>query len=116
MGIYPRLLDAIVRAESAEAERFWIAYAPENRASGADIRKAGFATVAELSFDAAGRPALSAIRPGGAEEASRVLRLPVATERLAPCWRCARAGRVNMTCAEGTCRCDYQQPTAGCAA
>src|SRR4051812_38212641 len=28
-GIYPRLLDAIVRAESREAERFWIAYAPE---------------------------------------------------------------------------------------
>lgn len=27
-GIYPRLLEAIVRAESHEAERFWIAYAP----------------------------------------------------------------------------------------
>jgi ribosomal protein S18 acetylase RimI-like enzyme len=31
-GIYPRLLDAIVRAESREAARFWIAYAPENHA------------------------------------------------------------------------------------
>src|SRR3982750_2559471 len=39
LGIYPHLLDAIVRAESAEAERFWVAYAPENHASGAGIRK-----------------------------------------------------------------------------
>ena len=33
LGLYPRLVDAIVRTESREAERFWIAYAPENRAS-----------------------------------------------------------------------------------
>src|SRR5688572_2363025 len=51
LGIYPRLLQAIVRAESAEAERFWIAYAPENHASGSGIRKAGFADIAEMSFD-----------------------------------------------------------------
>src|SRR3712207_4221113 len=27
LGVYPRLLDAIVRAESVEAHRFWVAYA-----------------------------------------------------------------------------------------
>ena len=63
LGIYPRLLQAIMREEPAEAERFWIGYAPENHASGAGIRKAGFVTAAEMSFDANGRPALHAEMP-----------------------------------------------------
>ncbi len=115
LGIYPRLLQAIVHAESSEAERFWIAYAPENHASGAGITKAGFSMLAEMSFDASGRPALYAIASGGANEASHVLGLPASSEPLAPCWRCVRAGRVNMTCADGTCLCDYQRPISGCA-
>ena len=116
MGIYPRLLDAIVRAESHDAERFWVAYAPENHASGAGIRRAGFAAVAELSFDAAGRPALRAMIEGGGAVAARVLGLPEASDDLAACWRCVRAGRGAMSCAAGHCRCDYQRPAAGCAA
>jgi GNAT superfamily N-acetyltransferase len=116
LGIYPRLLQAILRAESAEAERFWIGYAPENHASGAGILKAGFVTAAEMSFDAHGHPALLAMMEGGAAAASRVLGLPITTERLTPCWRCVRAGRPNMSCLEGACRCDYQQPKSGCAA
>jgi GNAT superfamily N-acetyltransferase len=115
VGVYPRLLDAIVRAESS-AERFWIAYAPENHASGAGIRKAGFVALAELSFDALGRAALKALVPGGARVAARVLGLPEATVDLAPCWRCVRAGRGSMSCAPDACRCDYQVKTSGCAA
>jgi len=114
-GIYPRLLDAIVRAESGEALRFWVAYAPENHASGGGIRKAGFAAVAELSFDAGGRPAVRAMAHDGAA-AAQVLGLPEAQEALAPCWRCVRAGRGNMFCAPGSCQCDYQRPEADCAA
>ena len=116
LGVYPRLLDAIVRAESREAARFWIAYAPENHASGAGIRKAGFVALAELSFDAAGRAALRGLVPGGGRVAGRVLGLPEATDDLAPCWRCVRAGRGSMSCAPGRCRCDYQVPKSGCAA
>ena len=116
LGIYPRLLDAIVRAESGEAERFWVAYAPENHASGAGIRKAGFAAVAELSFDAAGRPAVRAMAQDGGAAATGVLGLPEAREPLAPCWRCARAGRGTMFCAPGSCQCDYQRPEVVCAA
>ncbi|MGZ8492165.1 MAG: GNAT family N-acetyltransferase, partial [Gemmatirosa sp.] len=115
LGIYPRLLDAIVRAESREATRFWVAYAPENHASGAGIRKAGFAPVAELSFDADGRAALQAMRPDGGRAASRVLGLAEAEEALTPCWRCVRAGRGAMACAAGACRCDYQRPAQECA-
>jgi hypothetical protein len=116
LGIYPRLLEAIVWAESREAERFWIAHAPENHASGAGIRKAGFVALAELSFDALGHPALKGLVPGGGRVASRVLGLPEAQDDLAQCWRCVRAGRGSMTCAPGSCRCDYQVPKSGCAA
>ena len=111
MGIYPRLLDAIVRAEAPEAERFWVAYAPENHASGSGIRKAGFVAVAELSFDAAGRPALRTMGRGGGA-AARLLGLPE-VEALAPCWRCARA-MAPASCADGGCTCDYQRPEVVC--
>ena len=115
-GIYPRLLQAIVRAESRDAERFWIGYAPENRASGSGIAKAGFVAQAEMSFDANGRPALRAVTPGGAAAASRVLGIRETTEPLAPCWRCVRAGRGAMSCPDGSCECDYQESKSGCAA
>jgi ribosomal protein S18 acetylase RimI-like enzyme len=115
-GIYPRLVDTIVRAESQEAERFWIARAPENHASGAGIRRAGFATVAELSFDAAGRPAVRGIVEGGGALAARLLGIAEAADSLARCWRCVRAGRGAMSCAADACRCDYQHPESGCAA
>ena len=116
LGIYPRLLEAIMETESRDAERFWIGYAPENHASGAGIARAGFSLQAEMSFDAGGRPALRALTPGGGEAASRVLGIPETTEALTPCWRCVRAGRGVMYCAEGECRCDYQEPRSGCAA
>jgi len=115
LGIYPRLLQAIVEAESRDAERFWIGYAPENHASGSGIMKAGFATLAEMSFDADGRPALRAMVPGGATRASRILGIRETTEPLTPCWRCVRAGRPGMYCAAGRCRCDYQRPESDCA-
>ena len=115
-GIYPRLLQAIMDTESREAERFWIAYAPENHASAAGIRKAGFVALAELSFDSEGRPALREVVPGGGSEASRVLGLPQVQGDLTQCWRCVRAGRGAMSCAAGSCRCDYQRPERECAA
>lgn len=115
-GIYPRLLDAIVREESPGAERFWVAYAPENHASGAGIRKAGFVTIAELSFDATGKPAIQSMVTGGGLAASRVLGLPQVEAALAQCWRCARAAAApsDMSCAEGRCACDYQRPQVAC--
>ena len=116
LGIYPRLLNEIVRAESREAERFWIAYAPENRASGSGIRKAGFVTVAELSFDASGRPAVQVVSPDEAA-AARMFGLPQATE-VSACWRCARAPiKTENSCETTTsCCCDYQRPEVTCAA
>ena len=117
LGIYPRLLDAIVRAECGEAERFWVAYAPENHASGAGIRKAGFERVAELSFDAEGRPAVQGLAQGGGAMAARLLGIPERDDALSQCWRCARAGKpAEASCREGACCCDYQRVETGCAA
>jgi GNAT superfamily N-acetyltransferase len=116
-GIYPRLLGAIIESEARDAEWFWIAWAPENHASGAGIRKAGFLPVAELSFDDDGLPALKDMRPGGAALAAGMLGLPEAEEKLSQCWRCARAEKPRaMSCREGECRCDYQVAKSGCAA
>ena len=115
LGVYPRLLDAIVRAEGREAARFWVAWAPENHASGAGIARAGFAAVAELSVATDGRAAVAPLAATGAAEAARLLALPAA-EELAPCWRCVRAGRSAMYCAPGHCSCDYQRPAHPCVA
>jgi GNAT superfamily N-acetyltransferase len=45
-GIYPRLLQAILTAEQAAAERFWILHAWENEASKRGIARAGFQAAA----------------------------------------------------------------------
>jgi GNAT superfamily N-acetyltransferase len=118
LGIYPRLVNAIVDAEASEAERFWIAYAPENHASGSGIRKAGFTTVAEISFDHAGRPALRPSVTGGSSQPThQLLDLPVLEEALAQCWRCVRMGKTpEQSCKPDMCKCDYQRPEQGCAA
>ena len=115
-GIYPRLLDAITRREQSDAERFWVAYAPENHASGAGIRKAGFTDVAALSFDSHGRPAVADVVDGGAKLAAQLLGIPAVEEPLAQCWRCVKhAGPMKSSCAVGPCMCDYQRVEVGCA-
>jgi len=115
-GIYPRLLEAIVTAEAPESERFWIAYAPENHASGIGILKAGFTKVADLSFDQAGRPVVRDIREGGGSAAARLLGLPAISEAVAQCWKCARGPEpTTSSCATGRCACDYQVADRSCA-
>jgi GNAT superfamily N-acetyltransferase len=41
-GVYPHLLQAIIRAESTHTERFWIGHQGQNVASQRGIQKAGF--------------------------------------------------------------------------
>lgn len=52
MGVYPRLLQAIMACEG-EAKRFWIIHLPENRASERGIHKAGLHAVGELTAPSA---------------------------------------------------------------
>jgi hypothetical protein len=58
IGVYPRLLQAIVMQERADVARFWIIHLPENTASGRGIQKAGLRSVGELAFLPAGRVGL----------------------------------------------------------
>lgn len=114
-GIYPRLINAIVEAESVDAERFWIAYAPENHASGIGILKAGFTLVADLSFDLAGKPVVRDIHSGGGRAASQLVGLPAINEEVAKCWKCARnQSALSSACTAGTCSCDYQRAEKAC--
>ena len=116
LGIYPRLLETIVRAESLSADRFWIVYAPENHASGSGIAKAGFTSLAELSFDSLGRPAVRALLPGGGTAAARLVNVLETSGDLSACWRCVRAGNLQSRCSAATCSCDYQKKDQACAA
>lgn len=104
-GVYPRLLQAILATESQVAERFWIIAAPENRASSTGIAKAGFTSIAHLSFQRAGQPGLIPMDQESANKrmavAAALLQLPVLDvsphQALSPCWHCAidarQAGR-----------------------
>jgi hypothetical protein len=49
-GIYPRLLQYILRHESDENERFWIIHQLSNVASERGIRKAGFCIASKVYF------------------------------------------------------------------
>jgi hypothetical protein len=99
-GLYPRLLRAILVAESATMERAWIIHAPENLPSGAGMQKAGLTPVGTLSFGADGRVALTVT--GARERAragARMLGVPLADGSLSPCWRCQTAGSEAAACA-----------------
>lgn len=124
-GIYPRLLQAILATEPVEAEHFWIIAAPENRASFAGIAKAGFTSIAHLSFQRAGQPGLVAIESNErVAAAAALLQVPVIEAEpqvaLSPCWHCAIDARqegqtpIDVACwpessfaelAAATCQC-----------
>lgn len=91
-GIYPHLLQAILQHQIRQAAYFWIIYAPENRASGAGIGKAGFATAGLLSIHRAGHAGLT---PQGDEQRARagadLLGVPLLVDGLSPCWHCGGA-------------------------
>lgn len=68
-GIYPRLLQAILRHEAATTARYWIGHTPENQASARGILKAGFHRVGNVYRLATGRFVLV---PSGPIDRARV--------------------------------------------
>jgi hypothetical protein len=111
-GLYPRLLQTILIAESRSARRFWIIHAPENAPSGAGMQKAGLAPVGRLSFRPDGGVALAS--SGATERAlagADLLGVPLILDDLAPCWRCESAhgpddgGACACRTAESGCCC-----------
>jgi len=67
-GVYPRLLQAILRAEMHETARFWIGHEPGNAASARGILKAGFTHTGDLFILPSGGMALA---PAGPLERAR---------------------------------------------
>lgn len=112
-GLYPRLLQAIVQAETTErAERFWIIHAPENLPSGTGMRKAGFEAVGQLSFRSDGRVGLLPLaRRDRAQVGAALLGVPLFDDGLSPCWRCM--DRVVCTCKVDPKRCRCATPLHG---
>lgn len=113
-GLYTHLLNEIVRMQSTDAEIFWIAYAPENRASERGIHKAGFRTIATLSFDENANAAVAGLSEADGALAAELLGLTQTDARLSQCWRCARAHADDPSCRTTTCCCDYQRPQLAC--
>lgn len=106
-GIYPRLLQAMVRGE--RAARAWIIHAPENQASGAGIARAGFAPVGRLAFQANGAVVLADVRDAvRARWGAGMLGVALSDEHAFSCWCCPRG--------EAACGCGRHGPgrTAPC--
>ena len=62
-GVYPRLLQAILRQEGAGDVRCWIGHEPDNVASARGILKAGFRRVGDVYRLPTGRLALDPVGP-----------------------------------------------------
>lgn len=108
-GIYPRLLQAMLRAEATT--RAWILHAPENGPSGAGIARAGFRPVGRLAFRADGSVALGAIRDDTrAWWGAATLGVALTDEAVSSCWCCPR-GEASCGCwtrgrgQTGVCHC-----------
>lgn len=102
-GVYPQLLAEIVRRECPPATRFWIIFAPENLPSGIGIERAGFVSIAELSFADDGKAALAPLGDlKRAEEGCRLMGLDLVSRELDPCWTC---GGCSCEPSENGCCC-----------
>jgi GNAT superfamily N-acetyltransferase len=89
-GVYPRLLQYILRAEGAIDRRFWIITAPENPASANGIAKAGFRVAGDLAFARDGQPGIvPAAQLDAARTGASLLGVPLLREAaggVSPCW------------------------------
>lgn len=72
-GLYPRLLQAILRAETIPDARFWIGHTPDNHASARGILKAGFRRVGDVHFLQGGGFALFPAGPSARAAAGAAL-------------------------------------------
>ena len=90
LGIYPALLQFIIRSERKRAVRFWVIHAPENKSSLSGIIKAGFEYVGRLYTNAKGFASIE--NTNTANDYRPLLELmdiTLSSETVASCWNCS---------------------------
>jgi hypothetical protein len=86
LGIYPQLLQHILRSESHGTKCFWILHSPENIASQKGILKAGFQLISQVSIKNLDRVIVNNF---DASDELRVLGFDPSREEQATCWMCS---------------------------
>lgn len=89
MGIYPALLQYIIRFEQKKADRFWVIHAPENKASLKGIQKAGFEYVGKLYSHGGITTIESTAKSILQEELLAEMDVSISKEDPASCWNCS---------------------------
>jgi GNAT superfamily N-acetyltransferase len=80
-GIYPLMLQEIIRREVDHAERFWIGHDRENIASAKGIERAGFPVIGEVWIES-GRPVCVPFQPiERAKIAAELFKLPIGSDQ-----------------------------------
>jgi hypothetical protein len=86
LGVYPQLLQHILRSESHGTKCFWILHSPENVASKKGILKAGFQWIAQVSIKNLDRVIVNSFTES---DDLRVLGFEPSAEEQATCWMCS---------------------------
>lgn len=109
-GLYPYLLQWIIRYERERSDRFWIIHAPENRASRQGILKAGFEYTGQLYLNGSGNAAIRALDAAEAYRAHyETMGIAVSYQTPTTCWNCSspyvKNRSVACCCASGNLEC-----------
>jgi hypothetical protein len=86
LGIYPQLLQYILRSESHNTQCFWILHSPENIASERGILKAGFRLIGHVSIKNLDRVITDARQE---LDYLQILGFGSSQEEQATCWMCS---------------------------
>ncbi|HYH16560.1 MAG TPA: GNAT family N-acetyltransferase, partial [Flavisolibacter sp.] len=99
-GLYPYLLQWIIRYERGESDRFWIIHAPENHASRQGIIKAGFEYVGQLYLNEVDNAAIQVADAAEMYEPYLdYMGLAVSYQSAASCWNCSSPYLKNKSAA-----------------
>lgn len=89
-GMYPALLQYILQNGDAQANRFWIIHAPENRASLHGIQKAGFGYVGKLYLGKEGNATVEYNEPAlDVQEELEYMDIALSVQTASSCWNCS---------------------------
>lgn len=110
LGIYPALLQYMMRFEGENVNSFWIIHAPENKSSLKGIIKAGFEYVGKLYAKANGTIALETSETAqGYHDLLNEMELNPSTETPASCWNCnspyLKKREASCCCSEAALAC-----------